>query len=281
MSTVQFARGFQVALLALMGSFVCQSAQGALVQYWTFDDAAGTTAASAVSGNTGILVPGGTGPTWVTSGLATPIATRSYMPSTAALSFNPTGPDYVNLGNIGIATTPSSGAATLSMWVRPTSLASDMRLYGQLSGLATQGGAARTGATGLIEIWTGSTWVSAAPAGSLSAGTWTHLAMVWTNNSVQTYVNGVPALTATSNFQFSGANFGLGARLLNTFGNAYNGRFDDVAIWNNALSAVQIASLASGASILTAPLPVPEPSSSVLLMMGACGLMTLRRRKMA
>lgn len=94
---VRFAAWGMVALLMFASGHACQAA---LVQYWTFDDGAGTTAANSVGGNTATLVPGGAGPTWVTTGLASPLTARGFMPSTAALSLNPGNPDFVNLGNI-------------------------------------------------------------------------------------------------------------------------------------------------------------------------------------
>ena len=250
---------------------------GALVNYWTFDDESGTATVDEVGTNTGTLVPGGTGPDWVTSGLAAPLTSRSFMPSTAALSFKPSGPDYVNLGNLGFATTSSTGEASLSMWINPAALTNDMRLFSQLTGGVGQAGAAGLFTGGGIQVWSGSAWQIAMPAGNLTTGSWQHLAFVWTNDSVQAFLDGTPFAPATARFDYAAADFGLGARFLNAYGTGFDGIYDDVSVWNHALSLSEVTTLASGASLLAAP--VPEPSSFLLLGMGAVGLMNNRRRK--
>src|SRR5690606_37157281 len=128
---------------------------------------------------------GGAGPTWETMDLPFALTSRPYGVSTAALDFNPSNPDYVNLGNIGLATTPSTGAVTLSMWIKPNTLGSDTRFFGQLSGGVAQGGAIRSTSGGGLQVWTGAAWITAAPASSISIGNWQHLALVWTNNILQ------------------------------------------------------------------------------------------------
>lgn len=250
-----------------------------LVQYWTFDDGAGTTAANEVGPNTGTLVPGGSGPDWVTSGLGTPLTSRSFMPSTAALSLDPSTPDYINLGNLGLSTTASSGEVTLSMWINPNTLGGDMRFFGQLTGPVAQGGAVRSTTGGGLQIWNGGAWLTAAPASSISTGVWQHLAMVWTNDSVQTFVNGLAmGSPATSTFDFATSDFGLGARFLGGNGTGFDGLFDDVSIWDHAITTPELISLATGQPLLTEPVPIPEPSSCLLLGLGAVGLINQRRR---
>jgi hypothetical protein len=221
------------------------------VQYWLFDDGNGTTAANLVTnGNTGTLVGP---PAWITTGLEPKLTSRSDWPSTAALDF--TSPNYVDGGDINLSSTGGGGEATVSMWINPDSFTGDDRLFNQLSGLTTQAGGVRIIGDGSLQLWTGGAWPSLSPAGAISVGTWHHLALVWTGNSVEAFVDGVAQLTATSNFDFGSGNgnFGIAARYINTHGNGFDGRIDDVAIFDVALNWGQIVSLFNGDAAMVAP----------------------------
>ncbi len=57
--------------------------------------------------------------------------------------------------------------------------------------------------------------------------------------------------------------------------NGLGGRIDEFAVWNTALSPDDISVLAGGAGTQT--ILVPEPSGSILMLLGGLGL--LRRRR--
>lgn len=271
-----------VGLMALVAGFVVmqQAAEAALVQYWRFDDGAGTTAANEVGGNTGTLIPGPT-PTWTNSGLNPLLTSRTYLPSTYALDFETNSGDYMDGGNLGLVANGSGGQVTVALWAKAESVSSDMRLWGQMSGAGSEGGAVHFLGDGSAEIWNGASWQNIpGSSGALTAGVWKHLAFVWTNNSVQLYVNGTPSGSAISNFDFgvSNGNFGLGGLYLNLYGSRFDGLLDDVAIWNEALSGAQIALLAAGNSPLPPP-PAPEPGSLLLLGLGCVVLAKRMRNK--
>jgi hypothetical protein len=258
-----------VVCFAACFSSVPSAAQAALVQYWRLDDGVGTTAANEVGGNTGTLVPGPT-PTWTNTGLYPPLTTRTFLPSTYALDFEASTNDHMDGGNLGLVANGSGGQATVALWIKAESLTGDDRLWGQLTGATSQGGAVHFVSGGSAEVWTGGTWLPVAgSSGAATVGTWNHLAFVWTNNSMQFYLNGTAGGSVTSNFDFGGANgnFGLAAKFINTFGNAFDGVIDDVAIWNEALTGAQVALLAAGESPLPPP-PAPEPGSLMLLGLG-------------
>jgi VCBS repeat-containing protein len=212
------------------------------VQDWRFDDGSGATAANEIAGgNTGTLVGS---PTWTTPGQS----------STAALDFD--GTDFVDGGNINLSATGGGGEATVSMWLHPDALGGDNRIYGQLSGAVGQGGATRVTANGSVQVWSGSAWLALAPAGALSVGSWQHLAFVWTSNSVQAYVDGQAQLTATTNFDFGAANgnFGIGSRFLNQHGTSFDGKMDEIVIFDSAISQDHIDILATVTAVdTTAP----------------------------
>lgn len=81
-----------------------------------------------------------------------------------------------------------------------------------------------------------------------------------------TYAEGVTASTALTGFQF-GAAFG-GSRVSNSV------TVDNIAVWNRALSAEEVASLP-----LTVAPAVPEPTTATLSLLALAGLAARRRRK--
>ena len=81
-----------------------------------------------------------------------------------------------------------------------------------------------------------------------------------------TYAEGVTASTALTGFQF-GAAFG-GSRASDSV------TLDDIAVWNRALSAAEVASLP-----LTVAPAVPEPTTATLSLLALAGLAARRRRK--
>jgi hypothetical protein len=204
------------------------------VQYWTFDDGSGTTADNQIrTGNKGTLVGS---PEWVTPGVGSP----------SALHLKSSTSDYVDGGNINLSATAAGGQVTVSMWLNPDSLGADNRIIGQLCGAASQAGVIRVIANGSLEVWSGAAWLPVAPAGALSVGFWQHLVLVWTGNSVKAYVNGVAQLTAAAAFEFGAGNghFGVGAPFLKQYGASFDGKIDEVAVFNTALTPTEIAGLA-------------------------------------
>jgi hypothetical protein len=224
------------------------------VQYWLFDDGSGTNAANLVTnGNTGTLV---NSPAWITSGLEPKLTSRTDYPSTAALDFETDGTNYVNGGDINLSTSNGTGEATVSMWVCPESLSTDQRLIAWVSAGGDGDGTLRL-ENGSLEVFqAGVAWHPLAPASPLSAGTWYHLAFVWTGNSVQAYVDGVAQSSATADFDFAGGDFGIGARFRDSFGFTFDGKIDDVAIFDVALNQGQITALAAGDAAIAGPAPI-------------------------
>ena len=128
--------------------------------------------------------------------------------------------------------------------------------------------------------------------------TWTHLASVFDANgdggggTTQHYVDGVPfgdAILLMGNEDPGDDEGGLVYRGNDnslTLANRsegddkdFNGLIDDIAIWNLALRDQDIAALFAG----TPPpeIPVPEPSTLVLVALGFIGLLGVRRRRKA
>ena len=105
---------------------------------------------------------------------------------------------------------------------------------------------------------------------------WYHVALVRSGTTVTTYINGDQEgdpYTNGADLQIHSLRLGSGPGH-----DAYNGTLDDVAIWNEALSAPQIAAIAQG-TLSPASFAVPEPSVVVLLTSGLLGLLAYAWRK--
>jgi hypothetical protein len=113
--------------------------------------------------------------------------------------------------------------------------------------------------------------------GTSLLNSWHHIVLQVDGGNKQIWIDGVmaaeqatgaaaiPTLTGVVN---------VGAQYDNTV--SFGGRIDEFAIWNVALAESEIQALAGGASTLSI-IAVPEPSSSLLVLLS--GLMIIRRRR--
>ncbi len=97
---------------------------------------------------------------------------------------------------------------------------------------------------------------------------WQHVAYTWNAGTIEVFINGVSVFTTTvSNFNDeTNPQFGIGGN--GNGGDHFNGRIDELKIYDGVLSP---------AEIVAAALPVPEPSAALLGGLGVLGL--LRRRR--
>ena len=154
---------------------------------------------------------------------------------------------YVLTGAIGKA----AGPATVELWVNPTDVSFNRRIYSQNSGATSQGGAigfaegsAGDGVgAGAGSLWTfnGATWARLSADGSIITTTWQHLAFAYSSTQCTAYINGVAQSTATTAFNFSGA-MGIGGLFTGSFGTRFSGSFSLVSIYPTALSPDEIKS---------------------------------------
>lgn len=104
-------------------------------------------------------------------------------------------------------------------------------------------------------------------------GLYTHDA---TTNTLQTYIDGVPLLSAsyTESDLRTITGFHIG-----TYRSAtdrwFDGLIDEVAIWDRVLSSGEIAQLYNNGSGISI---IPEPTRALLLVLGAVGVVMRRRR---
>jgi hypothetical protein len=220
-----------------------ESAQ--LVAYYPLDETTGLLATNAVAGgNTAYLsnYVAGLAP-WVTSGLPAPLTHDISAVALDGVS------EYVDLGDIGL-----TNAGTISLWINPTVVGPDARIYCQESGtVTTVPGCAELGfnGSGSVNVWSGTAWLAVAPAGTMVANQWAHLVFVYSSGFVTLYINGVEQSTVAAGLDFSGASFGLGCKFFLLYGTPFAGMMDDLAIWNDALTAANVQSLAAGVSPLS------------------------------
>ncbi len=240
----------RLTLVTLVGAVAVATlvspAWGGLVGYWSFDistnvglDSINGTVLSA-NGGAAYTAAGHTG-----GGLALNVATSDY------LFYSPTNavPTGVPTGN---------GSYTISAWIKPTAGGRNAIAGWGNYGTGRQVNAFRTGdgASNLTNYWWSADLnsVSTSPV-NLYDGNW--------HNVVATYNGKVRALWVDGTrigFDTPGANnaqpanFRIGSTNSAEF---FGGTMDDVAIYNNGLTANQIQALAGGAAPASLPLPNP------------------------
>jgi hypothetical protein len=139
---------------------------------------------------------------------------------------------------------------TLACWFNPD-LLQDASLFavGAASGA---GGwlALFTGVTGVVSASasTGANPVAATTTATYTTGSWNHCCGVFTTTSSRTiYLNGGNSVTGGTSRNPTINETIIGARRLsNIIGSYFNGKIAEVGIWNAALTAQEVASLAKG-----------------------------------
>jgi peptidoglycan hydrolase-like protein with peptidoglycan-binding domain len=243
-----FRRSFilSFSILVLSGSlfsFASADITTGLAGYWTFDEGAGTTAGDSSGSNTGTLINGAT---WTTGNIGS-----------GAVSLD--GVDgRVDLGDIsGIE---NVSAATWAFWTKPESLVASsiyMAKYNdngaQVSFRIVQSNSGCGGGPDDIAIYFNSGTCAVTNSNFLSAGTWSHVAIVFdgtttgNSNRIKIYANGVERTvsfvsTIPSSLPATASNVVLGA-YSNNKGPFANGAMDDVRIYSRALSVSEISEL--------------------------------------
>jgi len=194
-----------------------------LVAAYGFDEGAGASSADATGlGHT--LAVGGAA--WTTGGK-----------NGSALSFNGTSAraTVADANDLDL-----TGAMTLEAWVYPNAVSSGWRtiLHKETDRFYLFASSSVSGpATGGTF---GSSNVNAFGGAGLAAVTWTHLAGTYDGTTVKVYVNGVLAgsAPASGSIGVSGSPLSIGGTA--AYGEYFNGRIDDVRIYNRALSAAEI-----------------------------------------
>jgi hypothetical protein len=222
-----------------------------LISYWRLGEASGTNALDSKGTNTGIYQSG------VTLGAADALTND---PNTAA-SFNGTS-SRVSLPALAVVTN-----FTIEGWTNLNSGATanengNNALYangGNVTILARPG---TPNTIGYASVWLNGTQYMLQPNSTQSnLNTWVHWVLTRSGNTLTFYRNGVqiaqrtdlPA-TATANISGWIGSWGGGAYFL-------NGRIDEVAVYNTALTAAQVTSHYNAA--ISGPAPAGASSAAV------------------
>ena len=228
------------ACLAVVGLALCCAglARADLVGYWTFDEGSGATLIDITGrGNDGSIV---NSPAWA--------AGHTAQPSDQALAF--TGAEYVNLWNP--TDLQITGDQTISMWVYPTDFSARCNPYAKAYGGE---GTITQEPSGAFNYYYGTGGGNTPPYQShgsypLTANAWQHATIVrdLSGNRLRWYVDG-KITSRTPNFNPAAASnnnayFGTG------YAGRYIGLIDDAAIWNEALSGLDVLLMTDG---LTTP----------------------------
>lgn len=150
---------------------------------------------------------------------------------------------------------------TQAAWFKPTVLGARGIVGWGNYGATRQVNALRLFDTGngFRHYWWGADLDATGLTTNLLNGSWHHVATTFDGTTRRIYLNGVQvAQDAPGANGATAANFRIGST---NNGEFFNGALDDVAIYNNALSATEVQSLASGGSPLSGPIITSFTSS--------------------
>lgn len=213
-----------------------------LVGYWTLDDGSGTTALDS-SGNANTLTMTGS-PSWVTGNIGS-----------SALDFSGSG-QYLSVAD------PSSGVLdfvdgsdfTITGWFNRDTAAADHTIVAKKNDHTTSAGYVvwidNNGSTDYLsaEISDGTDTYSAVGTTNLSTTGWHHFSVVWDDsNGLYIYLDGkldgsTTSSTTSINSLANALAFRIGAE--SDAGVPFDGKIDDIKVYNRALSVDEVSKLA-------------------------------------
>ena len=228
-----------VVLLAAVGMLFCSGrARAGLQVYWPLETGSGATAYdSSPNGRNGTI----TGATWDTSVPSTLLGT-----STRSLSFAGNDNDRVQSTWAGVLGTDPR---TMSAWINTSDTQATIMSWGKNTD--EQKWVFRTEGQ-VLRVENNGGWIKGTT--DVVGNGWHHVAATWENdgspnvNEVKFYVDGVPDTISSSggNPVNTVANFDYRLGVAESNSKDYTGKIDDAAVWNQALTPIQISYLASG-----------------------------------
>ena len=156
--------------------------------------------------------------------------------------------DYVTTPiDVDLQAMPST---TWSGWIKPTGVSGWQIIFGMEDAGWDRFLIIENGGLGLSMGHTNNRWATGA---SVTAGVWQHVVVVYDNGAMRFYFNGTAYATSTTEGNHSSAGtFTIGGNQSHAPANYYRGLIDEVAVWNEALTAAEITTLYNSGSGLDA-----------------------------
>lgn len=219
------------------------------IHHWKLDDGSGTTAIDSVGSNNGTV----SGATWTTGNI------------NGALDFSE---DHVDLGGLDV----TGSALTITAWIYPDTVTDWGRVISKAVGTAGSDHywmismTSPTTANRLrFRLKAGGTTAELiAGSGSITAGAWQHVAVTYDGANMKIYRNAVQvgSMAKTGVLDTSGSvNAWIGDNPVGGGGaNAFDGKIDDVRIYNEALNAAAISNVMNYSEIQQVATPSISPN---------------------
>ena len=240
-------------LLTLALCLISSASFGAAVLSWSLDDGSGSIAAdSSGQGNTGSV----SGATWVPGRVG---GALSFNGSNAALT-------RANVQGINTGNTPHTVAA----WVKVNALPSNrawIMLLGP-EGAGSHHWLIGSNAVAQLGVWNGPQAIPTLPV-----GVWKHIAITFDGSELKAYIDGTLISTQAASFNLTGT--ALTVAQSHVAENYFNGEVDEFRIYNSALTAAEVSTLAGASppslAISTSTLPNGIVGSNYSQILSATG----------
>jgi hypothetical protein len=200
----------------------------------------------------------------------TPVNGAGYAPGmvSQAFSLNESQQQYIGLP-ASTSNLINNSAGSITSWVNPSTVGGNDIIAAFGSGANGEG--VGLGIWGNIRIYHHTGWYDWQTNTPIAANTWTHIAYTWDQTTERIYKNGVFAESRGRNFNYVPGNALIGSGWWGDSANFFPGRIDEVLIFNDTLTAEQIAGMfeADAAGTCTPPVAAVTITGRVMTPEGA------------